>query len=226
MKYCVGVLLGTAVLGLILFGVNAAKIAETQRAIDAVQHLGGVVYHSDLCYRDGRLYGPLIPLDAPGWRTRCARAIGPEWFFDVVHVDFMGYRKDSVVTDRDLAILREFPNLLYLNLAGTEITDEGLKHVAGLTKLRILNLWGTAVTDAGLGHLAGLKRLKIVDIDDTYVTGQGVDRLKRAIPGVTAGAMYETDMERWRKLSDDIDNFMKSRRSQDSAELDTRLTLE
>ncbi|MGM0489677.1 MAG: hypothetical protein ACQESR_23330 [Planctomycetota bacterium] len=228
-KYCVGAILVFAVVGLVLLGVKGAEVARTERAIDAVERLGGVAYRSDMCFENGIPHGAFMPLRPPGWRTRCARAIGAEWFFDVVYVDFRGYRGDKVVTNGDLAILHEFSSLLSLDLADTEISDQGLKHVAGLTELRSLDLRRTSVTDAGLVHLAGLKRLEILHLHDTCVRGWGVDRLHQDIPGVMVGPMYESD---WRKLSHNIDEFMKtkcfrrSRLSEDSSGTDPQLILE
>ena len=76
-----------------------------------------------------------------------------------------------------------------------------------LRKLRNLDLRGTRVTDAGLVHLAELKDLKFVNLHGTSVKGWGVDRLKRAVPGVDAGPMFESDMVDWRKLSEEVDQF-------------------
>lgn len=41
------------------------------------------------------------------------------------------------------------PHLIELNLAGTEITDEGLQTLTGLEQLRRLDLSGTRITDRG-----------------------------------------------------------------------------
>jgi hypothetical protein len=49
-----------------------------------------------------------------------------------------------------------------LNLARTQITDAGLRHLKGLTGLWSLYLSGTQVTDAGVQQLRqGLPRLTI-----------------------------------------------------------------
>ena len=43
-----------------------------------------------------------------------------------------------------------------VNLAGTQVTDDGLQQLEGLTQLKSVNLSNTAVGDAGLEHLEGL----------------------------------------------------------------------
>ena len=215
-EYSLTAILGATVVVLILFGIEATKVARTRRAIDVVRRLGGSACRSDVCFDDGIPHGALIPVNPPGWPTRCAQALGADWFFDVVHVDFRGNYTGNPVADADLAILAEFPNLLDLDLGGTGISDEGLKHLAGLRKLRNLDLRGTRVTDAGLVHLAELKDLKFVNLDGTSVKGWGVDHLKRAVPGVDAGPMFESDMADWRKLSEEVDKFIESRQSADT----------
>ena len=49
--------------------------------------------------------------------------------------------------------LKDLPDLEWLELGGTEITDDGLEHLGALTDLERLELGGTQVTDAGLEHL-------------------------------------------------------------------------
>ena len=53
-----------------------------------------------------------------------------------------------------------------------------------LPNLRTLSLAGTDVTDAGLAHLAGLPNLKTLYLGDTQVTDVGVAKLKMALPNV------------------------------------------
>jgi hypothetical protein len=54
------------------------------------------------------------------------------------------------VTDKDLELLRQFPNLRNLNLSFSSITDKALPLLKQLPALRELSLSGTAVTTAGL----------------------------------------------------------------------------
>src|SRR5262249_7623030 len=58
------------------------------------------------------------------------------------------------VTDAGLKELSAFRKLTFLDLSFTEITDDGLKHLAGLNGLAELNLIGAAkVTDKGITAL-------------------------------------------------------------------------
>lgn len=89
------------------------------------------------------------------------------------------------VTDKDLENLAPLSNLMRLHLEGTEITDAGLAHLKGLTNLRYLNLYNTQVSDAGLEHLKGLKNLKNLYLWQTKVTDEGAKNLFAALPQST-----------------------------------------
>ena len=86
------------------------------------------------------------------------------------------------ITDAGLAVVEKFPNLTRLHLNRTAITDAGLAHLARLSHLEYLNVYGTKITDAGLTSLAGLANLRALYIWQTGVTPQGIDRLKASLP--------------------------------------------
>lgn len=119
------------------------------------------------------------------------------------------------VTDAELALLKNMPNLVELSLANTDLTDAGTVHLKtlknltrlqlqntkitdaalanfkGLEKLTSLNLYGTQVTDKGLDQLAGLKNLHDLYVWQTKVTVDGAKKLAAAIPDVTINLGYE-----------------------------------
>jgi hypothetical protein len=86
------------------------------------------------------------------------------------------------ITDTGLAALERFPNLTRLHLNRTSITDAGLTHLTRLSHLEYLNLYGTKITDTGLTPLAKLPNLRALYIWQTGVTTQGIDRLKASLP--------------------------------------------
>ncbi|GIX04120.1 MAG: hypothetical protein KatS3mg113_1126 [Planctomycetaceae bacterium] len=92
--------------------------------------------------------------------------------------------RGTEVSDEGLQHLAHLKGLVRLHLEKTKITDAGLVHLKGLENLEYLNLYGTAVTDAGLNHLAGLKKLKRLYLWQTQVTDAGVAALKQALPDV------------------------------------------
>ena len=112
------------------------------------------------------------------------------------------YLSSKPIGDNQIANLNSIPNIIWLNLAGTEVTDaglkqlaglplkklhlertkigdEGLKHLKGATKLTYLNLYGTQVTDAGLEHIKSLPKLEKLFVWKSKVTEAGVAALQK-----------------------------------------------
>lgn len=87
--------------------------------------------------------------------------------------------------------LAAFPHLSGLSLAGTAVTDQGLRHIKKLRTLEALTLAETAVTDEGLVELVGLKKLRSLDVRITGVTAAGANVLGRFLPEleVSTGSM-------------------------------------
>lgn len=88
------------------------------------------------------------------------------------------------VSDEDLAAI---PNTVTkLALVDTPVTDAGIPHLLRLTGLQRLNMAGTQVSDDGLTALGSLQNLIWICVNRTQVTPAGVERLKKARPDVTA----------------------------------------
>ena len=90
----------------------------------------------------------------------------------------------TAVTDAGLKTLAGFKNLQRLHLERTAISDEGLGAVAAFAELRYLNLYGTKVTDKGLGALKGLKKLQSLYLWQTAVTEEGAKALNGSLAGL------------------------------------------
>jgi hypothetical protein len=86
------------------------------------------------------------------------------------------------VSDRALAVIPA--TVTGLALVDAPVTDAGIPHLLRLTGLKRLNVAGTQITDNGLVALGGLPNLEWVCVNRTRVTATGVDRLKRTRPGV------------------------------------------
>src|SRR5262245_52753842 len=83
------------------------------------------------------------------------------------------------VTDAGLKELAPLRNLTALYLHGTQITDVGLRELGNLSNLATLNLAGCrGVTDAGLAELVRVKRLASLDLSSCpKVTDNGLKSL-------------------------------------------------
>ncbi len=88
----------------------------------------------------------------------------------------------SRVTDDGLARIGALVELRRLHLEGTSVGDAGLAHLRGLAKLEYLNLYATRVTDAGLEHIRALPALRRVYLWQTGVTEAGAAALRAARP--------------------------------------------
>lgn len=86
------------------------------------------------------------------------------------------------VTDAALTELSKLKNLNKLHLENTTVGDVGMKALKELPYLEYLNLVGTRVTDAGIQNLATLKGLKSVYVWKSAVTEAGVAQLRKARP--------------------------------------------
>ena len=112
------------------------------------------------------------------------------------------YLSSKPIGDTQIANLNSIPKVIWLNLAGTDVTDaglkqlaglplkklhlertkigdEGLKHLKGATQLTYLNLYGTQVTDAGLKHIKSLPKLEKLYVWKSKVTDAGIAALQK-----------------------------------------------
>ncbi|QEG24420.1 hypothetical protein [Mariniblastus fucicola] len=117
------------------------------------------------------------------------------------------YLAGKSIADEHIKDLAAVENVVWLNLANTGVTNEGLKaltglnlkklhlektgigdsglaHLKGLKDLEYLNLYATSVTDEGLKHLYGLKKLKKVYVWKSKVTDAGMKALEGQIEGL------------------------------------------
>ncbi len=97
---------------------------------------------------------------------------------DIVWLNLAG----SDVTDIGLKIVGSFKSLQRLRLEKTPITDAGMRFLTGLQKLKYLNLHSTDVSDAGLESLGLLPKLERLYLWQTKVTFSGVAKLRVKLP--------------------------------------------
>ncbi|NOX99189.1 MAG: hypothetical protein GXP30_05585 [Verrucomicrobia bacterium] len=95
------------------------------------------------------------------------------------------------ITDKALVDVVAMKNLTRLHLENTKITDAGLANIAKLANLEYLNLYGTQVSDAGIQKLAGLKKLKKIFLWQTKVSEKGAKQLVAKISGLDANTGFK-----------------------------------
>jgi hypothetical protein len=88
------------------------------------------------------------------------------------------------VTDETLDYLRGLRNLRRLDLSDSQITDDGLQALQDLPALDTLYIKRTAVTDRGVrDYLLSLQSLKRLDLSGTDTTPEARKAWREAVPG-------------------------------------------
>ncbi len=83
----------------------------------------------------------------------------------------------SDITEADLDYLKGLTKLNRLGLVNTHLNDDSLKRLEGITTLQMLYLAENPITDAGLDHLQRMTKLTELDLGETKITDAGLERL-------------------------------------------------
>lgn len=90
--------------------------------------------------------------------------------------------QNTHVTDNGLESLHRLPGLRMLALSQTSIGDQGLEQLGQLHDLEELTLCQTRISDIGLEYLEHMSSLKVLDLSDTNVSRRAVRDLRRRLP--------------------------------------------
>ncbi len=104
------------------------------------------------------------------------RSPTPDWLTSEEDLEYL-VLAGTAVSDAGLKILEGMNKIDVLEIGNTRFTDGGLAHLKGLTRLRHLALDNTAVSDVGLLRLAGLTRLQSLNLGGSLVTDAGIAHL-------------------------------------------------
>jgi len=69
-----------------------------------------------------------------------------------------------------------------VDLKKTPVEDKDLAHLKQIPNLKNIDLQGTLVGDAGLEHISGIDTLELVYLQRTRITREGVESLKKSLP--------------------------------------------
>jgi hypothetical protein len=92
---------------------------------------------------------------------------------------------NPLIADEGLQHLTNLPNLIWLDLSGTSVTDSGVMHLRGMN-LGVLELGGTSVTDRSAEIISGMDRMTQVGLQGTKITNETV-RLLAPLPKLGGG---------------------------------------
>ena len=116
-------------------------------------------------------------------------AEGPEISVeDAIHIRYASQPTGKLdlrglsISDGTLAAIPD--SVTGLALVDALVTDAGIPQLLKLTGLKRLNIAGTQIMDDGLVALGGLQKLEWVCVNRTQVTAEGVGRLKATRPDV------------------------------------------
>ena len=74
---------------------------------------------------------------------------------------------------KDYSVIAPQTDIIVLQMANTDVTDETLKYLAGMKSLRELDLNHTQITDTGLSRIAALPVLQDLRLAGTKITDDG-----------------------------------------------------
>ena len=102
------------------------------------------------------------------------------------------------LTDTALAHLRSWKHLEVLNLRGVRLTSAVFEHLAQLTALRSLDIAFTEVEDDGFELLSSLPKLESLALGGNRLTGSALSSLNLpALRSLDVGGMQRVDSGRW-----------------------------
>ncbi len=124
-------------------------------------------------YADQDARGSIVRLDFSDVPTEKLRLDGVRSFRQVTQLNLRG----SGVSDDELRHISDLTRVEKLFLNTTKITDDGLKHLKNMTELRSLHVHDTVIGDAGLQHLHAQRKLEELSLGGTRTTLAGIWQL-------------------------------------------------
>ncbi len=123
--------------------------AKHQAAVsEKIVKLGGMALYDYQCYPD---FDWQRPSPTPAWLSS---ALGEDWFHSIVAVELL----QNTVHDKDLEILSNLP------------------------QIKFVEIWSSELTDAGLLSLGKCKGLKMIYFKPNHCSDRAIAELKRELP--------------------------------------------
>jgi Leucine-rich repeat (LRR) protein len=214
-----------AALAVVCFSAAAPAAPEGQETIEArVQDLDGSFVKNEA--------GQIVELDlASTWITDADLAkvasltelrkinlahakindIAFQYLKPLKHVTWLNCFYCEYLTDGAIAYLKEWENLEYLNVRGSEVTSRMFEHIANMKNLRVLDVGFSRVNDNDFEHLASLEKLEELHIGGNKMNGLALPLLRMlpSLKHLDVNGSQRTDSGRWGlTLSDvNIDNL-------------------
>jgi Leucine-rich repeat (LRR) protein len=110
------------------------------------------------------------------------------------------------ITDGGIAYLKDWQNLEYLNVRGSEVTSRVFEHLGKMKKLKVLDVGFSRVNDDGFDALSSLEQLEELHIGGDKMSGLALPLL-RLLPGLKhldVNGSQRTDSGRWGLMLTDV----------------------
>lgn len=122
-----------------------------------------------------RVGGSLLVQDASGAElTIRSNSNLPFGSLTILKIDLTGVKE---VSNGDLQKLKDAPQLVYLSVMSTSVSDEGLSHLQAVQSLEELNIAGTSITGAGFRYLNGLPNLRTLNCGGSPISDESLENL-------------------------------------------------
>ena len=145
-----------------------------------VEHLGALGSIQSLDLSKVHVEGS-DPDDLPGLKSLTELTLGEtSGFFEHVG-ELPSLRKIKLLhkgVDTTLNRLHRMPTLREVDLRGSDVTGEGLRHLTRLADLEQLWLGATGISDSDLVHVSKMAKLKVLSLAGTKLTDQGMEKLR------------------------------------------------
>jgi len=140
------------------------------------------------------------------------------WQTSAAAVESVPYIRDKRFGDADAAKLAALPNLTFVNLDDTHITDAGLRPLAGSRKLSGMSFANTAITAKGIAALGSAGFLRDIGMDGNQANGLSDEQIKALghLRGLTLRGNQVTDAT--------VARFITSSNLEQLSLVDTRVT--
>jgi Leucine-rich repeat (LRR) protein len=132
--------------------------------------------------------------------------LGLEHLRPLRNVTYLNCYYCEYVGDGGIAFLKQWENLEYLNVRGSEVTSRVFEHLANMKKLKTLDVGCSRVNDDGFDALASLDRLEELHIGGDKMTGRALPllRLLPSLKRLDVNGSQRTDSGRWGLMLTDV----------------------
>ena len=151
---------------------KAAESKESEKALTAIKAISNLAESDDRhASKAAKDTLSLLEQRAASHFASLGAEMSPEYG---PIIESINLSSKSQVTDEDVMLIRNLRNLHTVILRETQISDRTLANISHLKKLQTINLFGTKVTSDGMRHLSNLPNVSWLSVESTAVDDRGI----------------------------------------------------